>query len=909
MAFTIGTQFGPHVIISLLGKGGMGEVYRARDTKLKREVAIKILPDEFSRDPARVSRFQREAEVLASLNHPNIAAIYDLQEVNDTRFLVLELVEGETLADRIQRGPIPVEEALVIAKLICEALEAAHEKGIAHRDLKPANVKVTPDAKVKVLDFGLAKALESVPATPNLSNSPTLSLAATNAGLILGTAAYMSPEQAKGTEADLRSDVFSFGCVFYEMLTGRQTFHGESVSEILAAVLIRDADLTALPPNLNPRIQELLQRCLEKNPKRRWQAVGDLRTELETISTAPRAVSFTTSVAAPQRPIWRRGIPILASTIIFSILAAVATWMLKPSTPATVTKFAVTLPEDQNLGPATSRQLVTISSDGTKLVYLANNQLFLRQMNEMESHPIPGANGSGGNIMSPFFSPDGQWVGFYSVADAALKKISINGGTAVIICKSTAPAGVSWDGHQMLFAEFGKGIMRVSADGGAPETLVSVKAEEGIAYGPQIIDGGRAVLFTLAASAGADRWDQAQIVVQSISSNERRTVLRGSDGRYTSTGHIVYALGSNLMALPFDLSKLQPKGGPVPLIEGVMRALGGQTGVGQFAFANNGTLVFISGISDTSLSRSTLALVDRATGKAQALPVRPAAYSFPQMSPDGKRLAVTTEDGIVSTYEISGGGTLQRLTFGSKNSNPIWGRPDGKYVFFTSDRGGSSALFRQLADGTGMAEALTMGEKDILPLGESVDPSGKVLAFTKRRDAEASIWFLPLDGDRKPTPLVKEPKRAQSHAAFSPNGRWLAYTSTELRANSPQIFVQPYPITGAQYQVSTDGGTYPLWSQPDGKQLFYVWNDQMYVVDVRTETPFSVGKPSTVPITGIIQPPRSQRNYDITPDGKQFLMVLLASAQGEVSLRLPRAQINVVLNWYEELKQRVPARP
>src|SRR5215510_8399610 len=288
MPLNIGTQLGSHEILALLGKGGMGEVYRARDTKLKREVAIKILPDEFSRDPARVSRFQREAEVLASLNHPNIAAIYDVQEVDDTRFLVLELVEGETLAERIQRGSIPVEEALDIAKLICEALEAAHERSIVHRDLKPANVKLTPDGKVKVLDFGLAKALESAPSTPNLSNSPTLSLAATNAGLILGTAAYMSPEQAKGTEADLRSDVFSFGCVFYEMLTGRQAFHGESVSEILAAVLIRDADLTALPPNLNPRILELLQRCLQKNPKKRWQDVGDLRAELETVAAAPR---------------------------------------------------------------------------------------------------------------------------------------------------------------------------------------------------------------------------------------------------------------------------------------------------------------------------------------------------------------------------------------------------------------------------------------------------------------------------------------------------------------------------------------------------------------------------------------------------------------------------------------------
>src|SRR5215475_11483401 len=333
MALTVGTQLGSHEITGLLGKGGMGEVYRARDLKLKREVAIKILPEEFSRDADRVNRFQREAEVLASLNHPNIAAIYDLQEVNDTRFLVLELVEGETLSERIQHGPIPVEEALDIAKLICEALEAAHEKGIVHRDLKPANVKVTPDAKVKVLDFGLAKALETIPSNPSLSNSPTLSLAATNAGVILGTAAYMSPEQAKGTEADLQSDVFSFGCVLYEMLTGRQAFHGESVSEILAAVLIREVDLSGLPPDLNPRIPDLLRRCLEKSPKRRWQAVGDLRAEMETIAAAPRAVSSepTTLIVQP-RPLLKSVI-LVAIAIVVAIIAGIAGWSLKPSPP------------------------------------------------------------------------------------------------------------------------------------------------------------------------------------------------------------------------------------------------------------------------------------------------------------------------------------------------------------------------------------------------------------------------------------------------------------------------------------------------------------------------------------------------------------------------------------------------
>src|SRR5262245_53236518 len=348
MPISIGSQLGSYEIVALLGKGGMGEVYRARDTKLKREVAIKVLPDEFARDPARMSRFQREAEVLAALNHPNIAVLYDFQQAGDTRFLVLELVEGETLAERIQRGPIPVEEALDIATQVCEALEGAHEKGIVHRDLKPANVKVTVDTKVKVLDFGLAKALEGAPVEANRSNSPTLSMAATNAGVILGTAAYMSPEQAKGTEADLRSDIFSFGCLLYEMLTGRPAFNGESVSEILAAVLIRDVDLGALQSNLNPRIVDLLRRCLDKNPKRRWQAIGDVRSELEIIAKAPRLVSVTTVTAIqPAKPWWKRAVPAILATTLVSSFVGIAIWRLKPSAPGSIARFVVTLPDGQ----------------------------------------------------------------------------------------------------------------------------------------------------------------------------------------------------------------------------------------------------------------------------------------------------------------------------------------------------------------------------------------------------------------------------------------------------------------------------------------------------------------------------------------------------------------------------------
>jgi serine/threonine-protein kinase len=909
MALTIGTQLGSHEITALLGKGGMGEVYRARDTKLKREVAIKILPDEFSRDPERVSRFQREAEVLASLNHPGIAAIYDLQEANDTRFLVLELVEGETLAERIQRGPIPVDEALDIARRICEALEAAHEKGVVHRDLKPANVKVMADGRVKVLDFGLAKAMDPSPVDGTLSNSPTLTIGATEAGVILGTAAYMSPEQAKGFQVDTRSDIFSFGALLYEMISGRPAFQGDTVQEILASVLIRDADFALLPPNLNPRIQELLQRCLQKNPKKRWQAVGDLRAELEIVAHAPRAVRAE-GESIPLRPRWRRAIPVVVSTIIFSILAAVAAWWLKPTPPVTVARFVISFPADEVLDSAS--QEIAISPDGTKVVFAGNRQLFLRHIGDMEARPIPGT-GPGTTVNRPFFSPDGEWVGFYSTADSSLKKIALTGGPAIPICKCS-PLGVSWNETGIVFAEDGKGILRVSPDGGEPETLVSIKSEEGTAYGPQIIDSGRAVLFTLAATGprnNGDRWDQAQIVVQLLASGERRIIWRGgSDARYVPSGHIVYAVGRTLMALPFDLRKLQSAGSSIRLIEGVQRSSNGiiRTGVAQFSFSNNGTLVYIPAQPDSQLSRTVLGLVDPMTGKTQVLPVPEGTYSFPQISPDGKSLAVTTLDGkdsIIYIYDLSDSrSTLRRLTFAGNNTNPVFSRPDGKYVYFTSDRDGKNRLFRKLVDGSAPEEPLMAGETDTIPLPESSDPLGRTLAFTIRRGAggNGSIWLLPLSGDRTPQPFVGGSTGSHTHAAFSPDGRWLAYSSNEGRGNGPQVFVQPYPATKSLYEITKDGGIYPLWS-PDGKQLFYVW-DRVFVVDIRTEPSFSPGKPSPLPIS-IIQPGRSQRNFDITRDGK-LLAVLDASSQDQVNPH--RNQIDVVLNWFRELEERVPMK-
>jgi eukaryotic-like serine/threonine-protein kinase len=900
MAIAIGQQLGSYEIIALLGKGGMGEVYRARDMKLKREVAIKAVPEEFSRDVDRVSRFQREAEVLASLNHPNIAAIYDLQEVNGSRYLVLELVEGETLADRIGRGPIRVEEALNIAKYICEAFESAHEKGVIHRDLKPANVKITPDGKVKVLDFGLAKAMENAPTTATMSNSPTLTLAGTNAGVILGTAAYMSPEQARGRTANQRSDVFSFGCVLYEMLTGRQAFHGEEVSDVLASVLKTEPDMSLLPAKLHPRVQDVLRRCLQKNPRLRWHAIGDARMEIEAVLADPRGAVVEEPRLAVMKPaLWKRTLPIVSAIILTAAITGVAAWNFKPAPLLLVTRFPLLLGEGQQFTNNGARFL-TISPDGTQVVYEANRQLYQRQMSEIEARPIPGSQ-STQLIGAPTFSPDGRSVVFWSLAERALKKISVSGGPSLTICPAANIFGLSWGETGIVFAQ-PSGIMRVSASGGKLETLVAIKGGE-VAYGPQILPGGQAVLFTLAKGQGTE-WDNAQIVVQSLRSGERRTLIeRGTDGRYLSTGHIVYAFGGTLFAIPFDVRRLEVTAGQVPVLESVRRTTFNFGGGLQFSFSNTGTLIYVPGQSTTA-EQQVLALMDR-KGNIEPLKVPARSYGFPRVSPDGKRLAFGSDNGKdahIWIYEVSGAIAPRQLTVSGANRFPVWSA-DGEWIAYQSDREGDLGMFRQRADGTGTAQRLTKPEQGVAHIPDSWSHDGQNLSFTAVKSAtEAAVWIYSLN-DKKATVFAQAESKNIARSAFSPDSRWLTYQSNEMGRN--QIWVQPFPATGAKYPI-VDGGQ-PFWSF-DGKELFYNAGPGLTAaVNITTRPNFAFSEAMPVP-RGLTNrgPSNYPRNSDITPDSKHFIGVIDAVQTQSGSQSAP--QIQVVLNWFSELRQRVPVK-
>ncbi len=893
----IGQTLAHYSIVERIGKGGMGEVYRAKDQKLGRDVAIKVLPEEFARDADRVARFQREARLLASLNHPNIAAIHGLEESGKTNFLVMELVEGQTLADRIKAGAIPIEESLKLALQIAEALEAAHEKGVIHRDLKPANIKVTPDGKVKVLDFGLAKAFVGEQAELNSSNSPTLSDMATQQGVILGTAAYMPPEQARGKPVDKRADIWAFGCVLFEMLTGQIAFKGEDVGEILASVIKGDMKLELLPANLHFRVREVIIRCLQKDLKRRYHDIADAKYEIEQALADPGGALAGSTTPVGIHTKLRTILPWAAAALVFGlIIAGLAVWNLRKPESRQVTRFYHDLPEGQQFS-LLSYGALAVSPDGRRFVYSTPQGLYIRSINEFTAKVIAGTEE---DTQSPFFSPDGKWIGYYSTKDLKLKKITVNGGAPIVLSSDVTQINGAWwnEDNSIAYGSFGNDIMRISANGGAPESIVKRKAESP-PINPQILPDGKSILYSSSSQLLPQK-----IMVQSIKSGEPKELFSGSHARFLPTGHIIYKLpnNNNLFAVPFDLGKLEATGEGVSVVEGVQ----------NYAISDSGTLAYIPATSRGTQGRMTLVWVNRA-GIEEPLSVAPNAYAAFRISPDGKRVALlvtSTPKGSIWIWDIFRE-ALTRLTFDDdiENTDPIW-TVDGKRIVYSSSREstflGKGAIYSRAADGTGEAVKIASSPgRGLVPKSWSKDGKSLVVWEFTPSSQGGDIGMISMEGDHARMPLLQE-KHREKDPMVSPDGRWMAYASNE--SGKYEVYVRPFPdVNNGKWQVSTSGGNTPLWS-PDGRELYYHIGDAAMAVPVETEPVFKPGKPKvlfqlkTTIRTGGMD--LSDWTYwDISPDGKRFLMVKQTDAAAED----PR-KINIVLNWLEELKEKVSVK-
>jgi serine/threonine protein kinase len=893
---TIGTQFGSYQITSFLGQGGMGEVYRAVDTRLNRDVALKFLPAQFTSDPDRMARFQREAHVLASLNHSNVAGIYGLEESDRMRALVMELVEGPTIADRIAQGPLPVEDVLHIAKQMAEALEYAHERGVVHRDLKPANIKITIDGKVKVLDFGLAKAMSSDAQPGALSNSPTMSLAATQAGMILGTAGYMSPEQAKGKPVDRRADIWAFGVIVYEMLTGRPMFTGETASETMAQVMMKEPDWNTLPTGIPSRLRDLLRRCLNKDPRMRLRDIGDARVAIEeTIATPQTEISPLTRTSPSTVPQWRRALP----WVLVALLAGVTVVQLRetPAPPPEELRFSISLPDKTVLA---TPGLPRVSPDGKNVIFNVTGEggahLWIRALGSFDARPLSGTEGATG---APFWSSDSRWIVF-SVG-GKLKKIEIGGGPPQTLCDVAYDIfGGFWTADNKIVFGGSGGITQVPATGGTPSQVTIPdrnRGEAGHVFPSPLPDGVHFVYTRYAPNS-----DVGGLYIGSLDAKPDQQGLKPLLGELSissyappidksSAGFLVFSRENTLLAQPLDTSRLELSGNAVPIAEAVATIVGTVAG---FSMSSTGVLVYPTGGSGDR----HLTWYDR-QGRQIGTAWNPGNYVEMNLSPDGGRLGVVRllNNTDIYVFDFMGNRSIRLTASASGETMPVWS-PDGKTLLFRSDRNPGGFVAKS-SNGAGDEETVMKFDSAAgFPTDWSRDGRSLIYALNDAK-TKRDLWVLNMEGEHKTTNFLQTSFN-ERQAKFSPeipgSPHYVAYVSDESGKDEVYVTTFPDPKVG-KWPISSGGGYQPRWRR-DGKELLYFTEDgKLMSVAVTLMPSFTAGAPKVLfqaPIYGG-GTTLEQHRWDLTPDGQRFLINTIS---GDVS-----SPIAVVVNWQASLKR------
>lgn len=883
----IGKTLGHYEIVDELGSGGMGVVYRARDPRLGRDVAIKVLPQSVATDAARLSRFEREAQAVAALSHPNILAIHEFGHQDGTAFAVMELLEGQTLGQRLENGPLPQSKVVSIGVQIAQALTAAHDKGIVHRDLKPGNIWITTEGQAKVLDFGLAS-FSAVPQEPEAETMAHV----TDPGSVLGTAAYMSPEQARGETVDTRSDIFSLGAVLFEMLMGRQVFARATAAETMTAVLQDDPpSMDGAPQPVAPSLVRTVWHCLEKEPGERFQTARDLAFALSGASDSG-AVRLGHGVGEKKGTRWSRWAVAAGLSLTAVVAVALVVFGLAGNDPsptrAGISRWDVSLGENQELLVLGRSHPLALSADGRQLAYVATDggtsRLFIRAIDKFEAVVLRGTEGA----ENPFFSPNGEWVGFF--AEGELRKVPSGGGAILRICDAPLDnLGSAWgEDGTIVFASYATGLWRVNAAGGDPKVLTRIDAESGETQHrwPQFLPGNR-LLMTIGTTRGS------KVVVVDLRDGKRIPVTDVTDvavAQYLPTGHLLFAQGSALQVVPFDIADGSVGGAPVTIVERVT-AVTAQA-VSYFAVSDSGNLAYVPGNEDAG---TRLVWVD-AEGEVTPIESRSESHLMPRISPDGTSVAITVGSAlglrVIETFDLNRG-SRRRLTFESSNALPVW-TPDGRRIAFASSRDGGWNLYWRAADGSGEATRLLARENELWP--HSFSPDGKVLAYWEiGAETARDIWILPLEGDPTPIPFLLTPYNERA-PVFSPDGRWISYVSDE--SGRDEVYIRPYPGPGAQTTISTGGGVEPIWA-PDGRRLFYRSANSMMVVSVETGDGISVSKPTVLFEDRYDRGVAGNLGYDLAPEGDKFLMIQRLGGRTTASFR-------VVLNWFDDVRRLSP---